>query len=185
MRINRIVITALCLCALSLSTQAGTDEDPTSVIRALYAADQPWAQKSLDLGDKQTLARYFAPPLITLFLRLDDAAKHCSGDDVCGFDFEPFYDTQDFDDRPDIKLRIESLTPTQEQRYAVYFTVIKSEGEHRLEYNLVRTQSGWRIAEILYPEAGDDRALTAMIKNLIKEAHSSKQGTTTWLRANK
>ena len=165
----------MCLCAPSLSTRADTDTDPANVIRALYATDQqPWAQKNLDLRDKQTLSRYFAPALITLFLELDTAAKHCSRDDVCGFDFEPIYDTQDFDDRPDIKLRIESLAPAQEQWYAVYFTVIKSEGEHRLEYKLIRTQSGWRVADILYPEAGDDRALTAMIKNLIKEAHNSK-----------
>lgn len=170
MRINWIVITALCLCTSSLSARAGTDDDPTGIIRALYAADQPWVQKNIDLGDRQVLSRYFAPDLVKLFLELDEAAKRCSSDDVCGFDFEPFYDTQDFDDRPDIKLRIEHLAPTQEQRYAVYFTVIRSEGEHRLEYELTHTTSGWRIADILYPEAGDDRALTAMIKSLIKEA---------------
>ena len=164
MRIHRIIIATLCFCTLSLPAQAGTGDDPAGVIRALYGADQPWAQKNIDLGDRQALSRYFAPALITLFLQLDAMAKHCSGDNVCGFDFEPFYDTQDFDDHPDIKLRIERLASTQEQRYAVYFTVIKSEGEHRLEYRFVHTQSGWRIADILYPEAGDDHALTDMIK---------------------
>ncbi len=102
MRIHRIIIAALCLCTVSLSAQAGTGEDPADVIRALYTADQPWAQKNLDLGDRQTLSRYFAPSLVTQFLQLDAAAKQCSKDDVCGFDFEPFYDTQDFDDHPDI-----------------------------------------------------------------------------------
>jgi hypothetical protein len=178
MRTNRIATTVLCLClclcALSLSARAGTGDDPAGVIRTLYAEDQPWLQKSLDLGDRQTLSRYFAPGLVKQLLQLDAAAKRCPKDDVCGFDFEPFYDTQDFDDHPDIKLRMERLAPAQESRYAVYFTVLKSEGEHRLEYRLVRTPGGWRIADILYPEAGDDRALTAMITDLIKEARDSK-----------
>lgn len=179
MNIRRIAITvlSLCLCTAPLSARAGADQDPASVIRALYGADQPWAQKNIDLGDRRTLSRYFTPDLVTLFLRLDAAAEHCSKDDVCGFDFEPFYDTQDFDDHPDIKLRIENLTQAPALRYAVYFTVIKSEGEHRLEYMLVRAPGGWRIADILYPEAGDDNALTDMIKNLIKEADNTKQGS--------
>jgi len=175
MRIRRIAIPllSLCLCMLSLSAPAGKDEDPAGVIRALYAADQPWLQKNIDLGDEHTLSRYFAPDLVRLFLQLDAAAKHCSGE-LCGFDFEPFYDAQDFDDHPDLKLRIEKLAPVPTQHYAVYFTVIKSEGEHRLEYSLIQTPAGWRIADILYPEAGDDRALTDMIKNLIKEARNTK-----------
>jgi hypothetical protein len=175
MRIQRIAIAFLCLCAASLSARAASGtEDPAGVIRALYAADQPWAGKNLDLGNQQTLARYFSPDLVKQFLQLDAAAKHCSPDDVCGFDFEPFYDTQDFDDHPDIKLRIEALPPASAHHYAVYFTVLKSEGEHRLEYKLVQTPGGWRIADILYPEAGDDHALTDMIKNLIKEAQNSE-----------
>jgi hypothetical protein len=176
MRIQRIAIgfLSLCLCTASLSVRAGTPDDPAGVIRALYATDQPWAQRNIDLGNQQTLSLYFAPDLVKQFLQLDATAKHCSPDDVCGFDFEPFYDTQDFDDHPDIRLRIERLAPAEAQRYAVYFTVLKSEGEHRLEYKLVQTPRGWRIADILYPEAGDDHALTDMIKNLIKEAQNSE-----------
>ncbi len=175
MKTHRIAfaLMALCLCALSLSIRAANDEDPAAVIRALYAADQPWAQKSVDLGDQKALSRYFTPDLAKQFLRLDAAAKHCK-EDLCGFDFEPFYDTQDFDDHPDIQLRVERLDPAKGLRYAVYFTVIKSEGEHRLEYRLARTPNGWKIADILYPEAGDDRALTAMIASLTKEAQDSK-----------
>jgi hypothetical protein len=175
MRINRIIISllSLCLCTASLSARADTTDDPAGVIRALYAADQPWIQKNIDLGEQKTLSRYFAPSLVKQFMQLDTAAKRCK-EDLCGFDFEPFYDTQDFDDHPDLKLRIERLPPTDAQHYAVYFTVIKSDGEHRLEYRLIQTQGGWRIADILYPEAGDDQALTDMIKNLIKEARNSK-----------
>ena len=175
MRTHRIAITclSLLLCAGSLPARAGSGDDPAGVIRALYAADQPWDQKNIDLGDRKILSRYFTPELVKQFMQLNVAAKRCK-EDLCGFDFEPFYDTQDFDDHPDLKLRIELATPAKGQHYAVYFTVIKSEGEHRLEYSLVQTSAGWRIADILYPEAGDDHALTDMIKNLIKEAQVSK-----------
>src|SRR5579871_4894900 len=161
MKISRIVMASLFLClgTLSLPARAGNTEDPGAVIRALYATDQPWAQKSIDLGDQKTLARFFTPELVRQFMQLDAAAKRCK-EDVCGFDFEPFYDTQDFDDHPYIRLRIEPLVPAQDRHYAVYFTVIKSEGEHRLEYRLAQTPAGWRIADILYPEAGDEHALT-------------------------
>ena len=162
-----VIISGLCV----LPTHA--HEDPTGVIRALYAADQPWNNKNINLYNPTVLSRYFTGGMTRLFLKLGDINAHCPDGYVCGLDFDPILAAQDYDDHPDLGLRIEESSQRELHTYAVHFTLVKNTGETTLLYKLVHTKDGWRIADIIYPR--EKTSLTEIIKALIKENQGSKK----------
>src|SRR4029453_4293838 len=165
MKHKGLVIVLLTVVASSAVT-AG--DDPEEVIRALYKAHRPWEHKGLDLRNPALLSKYFSPELTKLFLKNAQVERDCPKGDLCGLDFDPILDAQDFDDHLDFKLHITEATPPQTGRFEARFKLFneeKPEHERVLVFQLVQLKNGWRIDDIIYPN--DNTSLKAVITALV------------------
>jgi len=104
-----------------------------------YVKNEYW------FDDKQILNKYFDSNLTKLFL-LDEKCKEETGD-VCNLDFDPIIDAQDYDEKypTEIVIREEAR---EKNRYKVEFTNL---GKRIIFYDLQKTDKGWRITDINYP----------------------------------
>lgn len=170
----KALVIALLMVVASFAVAA--EDAPEEVIRALYKAHRPWEHKELDLSNRAALSKYFSPELIKLFLKNAQLERDCPQGDLCGLDFDPILDAQDFDDHLDFKLRITEATPPQTGRFEARFKLFndeKPEHERLLVFQLVQLKNGWRIDDIIYPN--DNTSLKAVITALVNEAAHLKQ----------
>jgi hypothetical protein len=143
-------------CAIALPNAAAAN-GPEQTVRRLYH-DYAWeavmtAQAGTSLADQpqQVLRRYFTPRLASAIR--SDSQCAAQNHDICALDFSPIWDSQDpgaYD------LTVSSLA---DSRVLVQFKTPQGDKASRLEYRLVRLQSGWRISDIVYPEGGSLRSL--------------------------
>jgi hypothetical protein len=167
-------ILALLTVVASSAVAAGDGQE--EVIRALYKAHQPWEHKELNLGSRAVLSKYFSPELTKLFLKNAQLERDCPKGDLCGLNFDPILDAQDFDDHLNFNLRITEATPPQTGRFEVRFRLFndeKPEHERLLVFQLVQLKNGWRIDDIIYPN--DNTSLKAVITALVDEAAHLKE----------
>jgi hypothetical protein len=165
----RTLVLALLEVVASSAIAAG--DGPEEVIRALYNAHRPWEHKSLNLHDRAVLSKYFSPELTKLFLKNAQLERDCPKGDLCGLDFDPILDAQDFDDHLNFNLRITDAIPPQTGRFEARFKLFnedKPEYERVLVFQLVQLKNGWRIDDIVYPN--DNTSLKAVITALVDEA---------------
>ena len=168
-----IMIRTLVLALLEVvaSSAIAAGDGPEEVIRALYNAHRPWEHKSLNLHDRAVLSKYFSPELTKLFLKNAQLERDCPKGDLCGLDFDPILDAQDFDDHLNFNLRITDAIPPQTGRFEARFKLFnedKPEYERVLVFQLVQLKNGWRIDDIVYPN--DNTSLKAVITALVDEA---------------
>jgi hypothetical protein len=169
---------ALILALLTLSTLStvAAGDKPEEVIRALYKAHRPWEHKSRNLRDRAVLSKYFSPELTKLFLKNAQLERDCPKGDLCGLDFDPILDAQNFDDYLNFNLRITEVTRPQTGRFEARFRLFneeKPEYERLLVFQLVQLKNGWRIDDIIYPN--DNTSLKAVITALVSEAAHLKE----------
>ena len=173
MKHKGLVIVLLTMVASS-AVVAG--DEPAEVIRALYKAHRPWEHKELNIRSRAELSKYFSPELTRLFLKNAQLERDCPKGDLCGLDFDPILDAQDFDDQLDFKLHISEATPPQTGRFEARFKLFneeKPEHERVLVFQLVQLKNGWRIDDIIYPN--DNTSLKAVITALVNEAAHLKE----------
>jgi hypothetical protein len=168
-----IMIRTLVLALLEVvaSSAIAAGDGPEEVIRALYNAHRPWEHKSLNVHDRAVLSKYFSPELTKLFLKNAQLERDCPKGDLCGLDFDPILDAQDFDDHLNFNLRITDAIPPQTGRFEARFKLFnedKPEYERVLVFQLVQLKNGWRIDDIVYPN--DNTSLKAVITALVDEA---------------
>jgi hypothetical protein len=168
-----IMIRTLVLALLEVvaSSAIAAGDGPEEVIRALYNAHRPWEHKSLNLHDRAVLSKYFSPELTKLFLKNAQLERDCPKGDLCGLDFDPILDAQDFDDHLNFNLRITDAIPPQTGRFEARFKLFnedKPEYERVLVFQLVQLKNGLRIDDIVYPN--DNTSLKAVITALVDEA---------------
>ncbi len=163
-----IMLKALVLALLTVvaSCAVAAGDRPEEVIRALYKAHRPWDHKELNLGNRAVLSKYFSPELTKLFLRNAQLERDCPKGDLCGIDFDPIIGAQDFDDHLNFKLRITEATPPQTGRFEARFKLFNDDKpEQIVVFQLVQLKNGWRIDDIIYPDA-DNASLKAVLTAL-------------------
>jgi hypothetical protein len=168
-----IMIRTLVLALLEVvaSSAIAAGDGPEEVIRALYNAHRPWEHKSLNLRDRAVLSKYFSPELTKLFLKNAQLERDCPKGDLCGLDFDPILDAEDFDDHLNFNLRITEAIPPQTGRFEARFKLFnedKPEYERVFVFQLVQLKNGWRIDDIVYPN--DNTSLKAVITAPVDEA---------------
>jgi hypothetical protein len=151
---TRALVLALFTAVASTAVAAG--DDPEEVIRALYKAHRPWEHKQLNLGNRAVLSKYFSPELTKLFLKNAQLERDCPKGDLCGIDFDPILGAQDFDDNLNFELRITEATPRQTGRFEARFKLFNEDkAEQVVVFQLVQLKNGWRIDDIIYPDANN------------------------------
>jgi Protein of unknown function (DUF3828) len=173
---NMVMLKALVLALLTVvaSSAVAAGDGPEEVIRALYKAHRPWEHKELNLSNRAVLSKYFSPELTKLFLKNAQLERDCPKGDLCGLDFDPILDAQDFDDHLNFKLRITEATPPQTGRFEARFKLFNEEkAEKVVVFQLVQLKNGWRIDDIIYPN--DNASLKAVLTAIIDEATHLKE----------
>jgi hypothetical protein len=163
-----IMLKALILALLTVvaASAVAAGDRPEEVIRALYKAHRPWEHKELNLGNRVVLSKYFSPELTKLFLKNAQLERDCPKGDLCGLDFDPILGAQDFDDHLNFKLRITEATPPQTGRFEARFKLFNDDkAEDVVVFQLVQLKNGWRIDDIIYPDA-DNASLKAVLTAL-------------------
>ena len=171
----KALVIALLMVVASFAVAA--EDALEEVIRALYKAHQPWKHKGLNLRSRAVLSKYFSPELTRLFLKNAQVERDCPKGDLCGLDFDPILDAQDFDDHLDFKLHITDATPPQTGRFEARFKLFneeKPEHERVLVFQLVQLKNGWRIDDIIYTK--ENSSLKEVITAILKEAADLKEG---------
>ena len=166
----------IALLTIAMLSAIAAEDAPEEVIRALYKAHRPWEHKELNLRSRAVLSKYFSPELTRLFLKDAQIERDCPKGDLCGLDFDPILDAQDFDDHLDFKLQITEAIPPQTGRFEARFRLFnedKPEHERLLVFQLVQLKNGWRIDDIIYPN--DNTSLKAVITALVDEAAHLKK----------
>ncbi len=121
------------------------------------------------------LSKYFSPELTKLFLKNAQLERDCPKGDLCGLDFDPILGAQDFADHLNFKLRITEATPPQTGRFEARFKLFNDDKpEQIVVFQLVQLKNGWRIDDIIYPDA-DNASLKAVLSALIDEAVHLKE----------
>lgn len=131
-------------CSVTGTSDAGK---PESLIRSLYEEHQPQKGKEISFDDTKTLNRYFTENLTGLFLRNEECRERTHED--CYLSSDPILYAQDYDDSPR-NLEVKEIMTTESLlQFKVTFTNMK----HRvtLIYEVIKTKSGWRISDIIYP----------------------------------
>ena len=149
---------ALILALLTVvgSSAVAAEDGPVEVIRALYKAHRPWDHKELNLRNRAVLSKYFSPELTKLFLKNAQVERDCPKGDLCGLDFDPIVGAQDFDEHLNFKLRITEATPRQTGRFEARFKLFNEDkAEQVVVFQLVQLKNGWRIDDIIYPDANN------------------------------
>lgn len=103
--------------------------------------------KPLSQQERPILQRYFDEELASLLVE----DRQCIGQtgEICNVDFDPIFASQD---PAAIALSIRSAP---NDIVAVEFTYPSSGEKVRLEYQLAKSQAGWRISDIRYPGMSD------------------------------
>ena len=165
----------LALFTAVASTAVAAEDDPEEVIRALYKAHRPWEHKELNLSNRAVLSKYFSPELTKLFLKNAQIERDCPKGDLCGLEFDPILASQDFDDHLNFKLHITEATPPQTGRFEARFKLFNEDKADKVVvFQLVQLKNGWRIDDIIYPDA-DNASLKAVLTAIIDEAAHLKE----------
>jgi hypothetical protein len=173
-----VITRALVLALLTVvaSSAVAAEDGPEGMIRALYKAHRPWEHKELNLANRAVLSKYFSPELTKLFLRNAQLERDCPKGDLCGLEFDPILGSQDFDDDLRFNLRITQATPSQAGRFEAHFKLFNnepSEQEQVIVFQLVPSNNGWRIDDIIYPH-WDNASLKAVITAIYLENKNAK-----------
>ena len=127
-------------------------ELPERIIYKLFKVHRPQINKPISFDDKDTLLQFFTPTLTSLLLRDIECRKRTH--EICNLDFDPIFGAQDFENSP-LNLMVKRIG-TNGHRYKVTFTNIT---RRTLIYELKRTNNGWRIRDIIYPDGKSLRTI--------------------------
>ena len=117
---------------------------PEIFIESIYDNHRPLSSRAISFDNKEVLLKYFDDELTRLFIKDDECKKRAGG--ICSLDFDPIYDAQDFEENTTI-LKIKRLKIPSS--FEVTFNNL---GVRKLIYKLTKTNDGWRISDIKYPE---------------------------------
>lgn len=145
---------------------APSAHSPEGLLRALYAAHQPWADAPLELEDPTVVARWFCPGMQQAFAHHGRVVAACAEGESCGLDFDPILSAQDYGDGKEFVLRIEALPPPAQQTYVTRFHLFGPDGEEtQLHYRLAQHAGRWCIEDIVVP-GPDGMALKQHLEGL-------------------
>ena len=124
---------------------AAGKQTPESFLQSLYLSEHnPMTKKEIDFTKRESLTKYFGSELTDLFIKDFECQKREQG--VCNLDFDPILDAQDFEKTTNLKV---SRVKGEASQFKVTFTNL---GTRTLIYKLKKTENGWRISDIKYPE---------------------------------
>jgi len=146
MRLRNVI--AFLMLVIAARSYALSDAEPEALLKRLYAAHQPWAQK--DVLSDGTLGEYFDDKIV----RLVRADRECKVPDwgVGNLDFDPILDAQDYGDNGIGDLQIRRLGDGKANRFEVSFLLFPgvSKVRSRLVYSLSKSSGHWRITDIQF-----------------------------------
>jgi hypothetical protein len=144
----------ICTAALitALSAEPAGNGSPKAFVDSIYNSYLGKDSRGVSLDGDDQVRRYFASPLADAMIKDFNAAAKANEVGILGGD--PFIDAQDWD-ISNLRTVVKTTGPTTAVA-TVSFTMF---GKPRtITLDLVRTDAGWRIAEIRAP-SGSLRAL--------------------------
>ncbi len=120
------------------------DLTPEQLISKLYERRQ-----SIDLENKDQLKEFFTPEFVSLWVK--DAERCRNVEYICSLDFEPFLDSQDYDDNLDVKLEL-TLRKSSDKFIVTANFCLTNDCAYRnsVQYLITMTDDGYRIADVIY-----------------------------------
>jgi len=144
------------LIALFGAGSVAQNANSEQFLRSIYATYQK-SDRALDIGSEQKAARYFVPSLAKLIG--EDIATAAARNEVGKVDFDPFIGGQDWAPTR-IELKVTGATADRATGTARF----RAPGEKQptiVTLDLIKTASGWRIADIHW--AGQPDSLVAIL----------------------
>jgi hypothetical protein len=139
--------------ALIATAPSVPSQPPSGVVRALYAAYGRAGKGQWAWNDRTALGRYFEPQLVELFVK-EEACKAKTGE-ICNLEFDPLSAAQD----AVLGEHVVAIRMAK-AKSDVCEVVLGGRGRKRtLRYDLRKTDAGWRIADIHYPDGTSLRSL--------------------------
>ena len=144
---NRALAMQAVLVAAAAMTIAARAEpvSPQPFVDSIYKHYLGKESKGLSLSSDATIRRYFASPLADAIIK-DFAAAHKAGE-VPLLNGDPFIDAQDWEIG---ELKIE-VKDTGHRRAVGVVTFTNASEPRTVTLDLIKTASGWRIADISAP----------------------------------
>lgn len=139
---------AILFLLIPVSVVRGAEDQAEDLVRKIYKDHRPTKGASI-LDKKETLSKYFDREMTDLFLK-DYACSKRTGE-VCNLDYDPIYNTQEISDA-EPKLQIKKLSSTKDT--ASFEVDFDNYGPVKLTYQLRKTESGWRVSDIVDEEGG-------------------------------
>jgi hypothetical protein len=150
---------SLCLPICSIAADSHVYKKPEDVIAWVYRdfafdaiMQSYWKNASLIEQPKSTLLLYFTEELASLILEDRRCVKETH--EICNLDFDPIFASQD-PGASDLKISPADKSNTVH----VEFTYPGNGEKIRLVYKVQKTDSGWRIRDIIYSDFGSLRKL--------------------------
>lgn len=144
MIIRRSLVLLILIFTLSFSRGADifAGGTPESLILSLYSQHQPGQKKEIDWCNSKSISKYCDSRLTNLFIKDCECQK--KNQEVCNLDWDPFYDSQDFDEvAPEPRIK-----NVGQNSFEVTFNNF---GDKKLIYEVGKTEVGWRISNIKSP----------------------------------
>ncbi len=139
---------------ISLLFAAALAKEPQDVVARLYQKYPPDAKKVVIEESDAVLRQYFDDELASLIRK--DRECEARTHEICALDFDVIWDSQD----PAGSHGLTVAPP--DASHVVRVTFLTSDGAKlALDYRMVQTSRGWRIADIGYPEGP---SLEAMLR---------------------
>jgi len=150
-----VLVAILALVAEFASAQAGSSDVDTGkeLVAQLYKEHSGKSDPLQYPANKKLLPNYFYKPLLDLYLKDQEDSKG----EVGKIDFDPLYDSQDFE------ISGFNLVVLSNKKGSGYVAArFKNMGvDQEIIFALQRTKMGWRIADIRYK---DGRSLWKILK---------------------
>jgi hypothetical protein len=149
--VRALLILASGMVALLASLGFAADATPQAFLNAVYRPYQH-SDKALDIGSEARAARYFTAQLAHLIG--EDIAQSAKRNEVGRLDFDPFIGGQDWAPRK-IELKVDPGASSDQASGRASFTPIGEKKRTTVTLDLVKTPSGWRIADIHWEGQSD------------------------------
>jgi hypothetical protein len=155
--ISLLVLLAGGVFALLAASSLAADAGAQAFLKRIYSTYEK-TDKAVDIGSEAKAARYFVPSLAKLIGR--DIAESAKRNEVGRLDVDPFIGGQDWSPTK-IELSVAAGTTVNRATGTARFVPAGGKEQTTVTLDLVKTASGWRIADIHW--AGQSDSLVTLL----------------------
>jgi Protein of unknown function (DUF3828) len=154
--LTRRIIILSAACAAMVRPALAADPAATAFVTGIYTAYKGKDAKGILLDKDAGIRRYFEPSLAALMIK--DARTAARKGDAPSLDGDPFIDAQDWD-IPTFDIAVSDTGPGTASATVKFVNLGKPD---TVVLDLVKTGTGWRIADIIWQHDGKPATLRAL-----------------------